>query len=79
MEDLPVDIKDLNIPNVCFSLTEKYDERQGKFRKKRLERGFDDSETWSLDYTVASFIIPRLERYQELANEKLGEDKELVE
>lgn len=61
-----------------FSLTEKDDERENQFRKQRMERGFDDSETWSLDYTVASFIIPRLERYQELANERLARDKQLI-
>jgi len=74
-----IDIKTLNIPNVCFSLTAEDDEREVKFKQQRIERGFDDSETWSLDYTIASFIIPRLERYQELANEKLARDTELVE
>jgi hypothetical protein len=78
MKTDPIDIKYLNIPNVCFSLTEKDDERENQFRKQRMERGFDDSETWSLDYTVASFIIPRLERYQELANERLARDKQLI-
>lgn len=78
MEDETIDIKYLNIPNICFSLTEKDDEREEQFRKQRMERGFDDSETWSLDYTVASFIIPRLERYQELANERLARDKQLI-
>lgn len=50
-----------------------------KFIKQRIERGFDDSETWGLDHTIASFIVPRLERYQELANERLARDKEQVE
>jgi len=79
MKTEPIDIKYLNIPNICFSLTEKDDEREEQFRKQRIERGFDDSETWGLDYTISSFIIPRLERYQELANERLARDKEQVE
>ncbi|WP_340152673.1 hypothetical protein [uncultured Marivirga sp.] len=78
MKSESIDIKYLKIPNICFSLTEKDDEREEQFRKQRMERGFDDSETWSLDYTVASFIIPRLERYQELANERLARDKQLI-
>ena len=39
------DIKELNIPNVCFSLTnelDKNDKRQETFKQQRLERGFDD-------------------------------------
>ncbi|WP_375580136.1 hypothetical protein ABWH96_03460 [Marivirga tractuosa] len=79
MKNKPVDIKYLNIPNICFSLTEKNNEREEKFIKQRMERGFDDSETWGLDHTIASFIIPRLERYQELANERLDRDKEQVQ
>lgn len=79
MKGKPVDIKTLNIPNICFSLTEKDDEIEAKFKKQRIERGFDDSETWSLDYTISSFILPRLGRYQVLANEKLARDEQLVE
>lgn len=79
MKTEPIDIKHLNIPNVCFSLTDKDDKREEKFKQQRIDQGFDDSETWSLDHTIASFIIPRLERYQELANESLDRDKEQVE
>ena len=35
-------------------------------KKKEIEKGFDDRETWSLRYTIANFIIPRLERYEEI-------------
>jgi hypothetical protein len=34
MKEKRVDIKTLNIPNVCFSLTEKDDEREPKFKNK---------------------------------------------
>lgn len=44
-----------------------------------MNRGFDDSETWSLRDTIANFIIPRLERYEEIAKEKLKRDKELTD
>lgn len=66
-----VDIKTINIPNVCFSLTEEDDKREKEFSKQRMERGFDDSETWALDYTIAQFILPRLKRYDEIAEDAI--------
>jgi hypothetical protein len=60
------DPKYLNIPNICFSLTEKDDEREQKFKRQRIERGFDDSETWALDSTIVDFILPRLTRFRDL-------------
>lgn len=53
------------IKNVNFSLIDETDERWDVFQKQRLERGFDDSETWSLDGTIAKFIEPRLEAFYE--------------
>ena len=53
-------------------------EREKIFKKQRKERGFDDSETWSLTDTVANFIIPRLERYEEIAKETLVRDGKLI-
>lgn len=66
-----VDIKTINIPNVCFSLTEEDDKREKEFSKQRMERGFDDSETWALDYTIARFILPRIKRYDEIAEDAI--------
>lgn len=54
------------IPNVNFTLVGKDDRRWNDFRAQRLERGFDDSETWSLDSTIAKFILPRLIRFKEI-------------
>ena len=54
------------IPNVNFSLVGKDDRRWNEFKAQRLERGFDDSETWSLDSTIARFILPRLMRFREV-------------
>lgn len=39
--------------------------RQIKFFWQRLTRGFDDSVTWSLDITVAEFMLPRFKLYRE--------------
>jgi hypothetical protein len=71
------DIKYLEIPNICFSLTRKGDDREKKYKKQRIKRGFDDSETWSLRDTIARFIIPRLELYEEFANKIIIRDDKL--
>lgn len=60
-----IDIKYLGIPNICFSLTDPYDSDEIEFRKQRIERGFDDSETWSLTDTICEFILPRLKRFKD--------------
>jgi hypothetical protein len=71
-----VDPKYIDIPNICFSLTKPDDEREEKFQKQRLERGFDDSETWSLRDTIANFILPRLKVFLNLS---YGENGVLVD
>ena len=53
------------IPNVCFSIVDDTDSRWETFTKQRLERGFDDTELWNLDGTIAKFIYPRLKRFAE--------------
>lgn len=57
----------LGIPNINFSL--KYNkEKEEEYHKQRMDNGFDDSETYSLDYTIARFIYPRLKRFKEVNN-----------
>jgi len=73
------DIKYSGIPNVCFSLTEKNDDSETEFTKQRMERGFDDSETWSLLNTIADFVIPRLERYVEIVKDTLKQTDDEIE
>lgn len=60
------------------------DYRQETWEQERKERGFDDTETWSLDITVVKFIRPRLERFIEVARfkfdkEELAELNEIVQ
>jgi len=43
----------------------KDDERQKKWKKQRKERGFDDTELWSLDCTIISFVLPRLKVFRQ--------------
>lgn len=73
-----IDPKYIGVPNICFSLTDASDEREDLFSEQRRQNGFDESETWDLRGTIAEFIIPRLELYQEIANKKLVRSDELV-
>lgn len=64
--DINVEPRDpYGIPNVCFSLVTPDDDRWEAYTKQRLERGFDISETWNLDGTIARFIYPRLKLFIE--------------
>lgn len=36
-----------------------------KYKEQFKERGFDDTELWSLDITISKFIYPRLVRFRE--------------
>ena len=36
------------------------------YAKQREERGWDDTELWNLDHTIARFVYPRLKRFIEL-------------
>lgn len=40
--------------------------RSIKFFFQRIFRGWDDSETWNIDHTIAGFAIPRLRRFKEV-------------
>ena len=40
--------------------------RQCKWFFQRLIRGFDDTDMWCLDYTIAKFVLPRLKYYRKL-------------
>ncbi len=43
----------------------------------RLKNGFDKGETWSLQYTIAKFIFPRLKYFREM--DKIGVPNDLYE
>jgi len=42
------------------------DSRQEEWIKEKEEYGFDERDTWSLDYTIALLIYPRLKMYNEI-------------
>lgn len=39
-----------------------------KYKKQKEVQGFDDTETWHLDRTLALFLMPRLERFIQVNN-----------
>lgn len=73
-----IDIRYIGVPNICFSLLSKGDEREKQFRKQRIKQGFDESETWSLSDTICNFIIPRLKMFIEVTTETKSRDKEFI-
>lgn len=52
---------------------------------QRRTRGFDDSDTWSLDWTFIEWIVPRLKRLHEIqkncierSEEEIAEFEEMI-
>jgi hypothetical protein len=69
---LQLSIKPEGLNNICFSVSdeiyEKDPTKKEQYRQQRFENGFDDTETWHMDRTMALFIIPRLKRFIEVNN-----------
>lgn len=70
-QNTKIDVKHIGVPNICFSLSGENHSQADRFKVQRLERGFDDSELWSLRDTIANFIIPRLEAYEGIVNDEI--------
>jgi hypothetical protein len=49
--------------SLCKQLPKK-DKRQARWKKQRKKRGFDDTELWNLNTTIATFILPRLKAFR---------------
>jgi hypothetical protein len=71
-EYIEIKLKPEATKNINFSVADEiYEKDKEKLivhQKQRFERGFDDTETWHLDRTMALFIIPRLKRFMEVNN-----------
>jgi len=69
---LQLSIKPEGLNNISFSVAdeiyEKDPTKKEQYRQQRFEKGFDDTETWHMDRTMALFIIPRLKRFIEVNN-----------
>jgi len=56
----------LNMKNINFSIESDDFNNALEYKLQRLERGFDDTETWNLYVTIAGFVVPRLKRFKEV-------------
>jgi hypothetical protein len=72
-------IDPIDIPNCSGSLAKDVIDFSGTvranhvedcvlFKKQRIMRGFDDTELWNLDYTMAKYILPRLIEFRKVMN-----------
>lgn len=52
-----------------FASTDKSDDRQPRFAEERAIHSFDSRETWSLDYTLATWLYEHLCTYKEYAGQ----------
>lgn len=60
-------MKKKQLNNYSIAYTMKNNPNQKIWRKQRKKRGFDDTEIWNLHYTMYQFMIPRLERFRDIA------------
>ena len=69
---LTLSIKQEAIKNINFSVADEVYEKdlatREMYKQQRFEQGFDDTETWHMDRTIALFIIPRLKKFIEVNN-----------
>jgi len=50
-----------------------------KFIIQRIVRGWTDEDTWSMDWTISKYILPRLKRFKKINNGYPNEFKSIKE
>ena len=69
---LQLSIKPEALNNINFSVADEVYSKdlatREMYKHQRFEQGFDDTETWHMDRTIALFIIPRLKKFIEVNN-----------
>ena len=69
---LQLSIKPEALNNINFSVADEVYSKdlatREMYKQQRFEQGFDDTETWHMDRTIALFIIPRLKKFIEVNN-----------
>ena len=69
---MTLSIKQEAIRNINFSVADEVYEKdlatREMYKQQRFENGFDDTETWHMDRTIALFIIPRLKKFIQVNN-----------
>ena len=61
----------INSDDVCIFNTENINIdrcRRERFQKQRKKYGFDERETWALDYTLATWLYSHLKMYKKCAS-----------
>ena len=64
-------LNDLGIKSsdICiFNTEETKDKRMKRFLKQRKKYGFDERETWSMDYTMGTWLYSHFKAYKKYAN-----------
>ena len=59
-------IDELNIETIYD--TTKNDKRQQKWEEEKSLYGFDERDTWNLDYTIVTLLYERLKMYNKINN-----------
>lgn len=69
---LQLSLKPEALDNINFSVADEVYNKdlatREMYKQQRFEQGFDDTETWHMDRTIALFIIPRLKKFIEVNN-----------
>ena len=60
-------------------LENRYDIRQGEWKKQRKKYGFDERQTWNLNTTMIELLYERLMMYKEIAAIDLSFHKITIE
>jgi hypothetical protein len=62
---------DINPKTYCgMALSFNNEDNLRLYQQQRIERGFDDTEVFSLDYTIIQFALPRIKRLLEIERNK---------
>ena len=62
-----------------FNSCDSKDSRQKQFKKERKKHSFDSRETWSLDYTLATWLYEHLMVFKDIASEEIAQCKFEIE
>jgi len=69
---LQLSIKPEALKNINFSVADEVYSKdlatREIYKQQRFEQGFDDTETWHLDRTMALFLVPRLKKFIQVNN-----------
>ncbi len=71
---------DINPKTYCgMALSFNNEDNLRLYQQQRIERGFDDTEVFSLDYTIIQFALPRIKRLLEIERNKCKNIPDFIE